>query len=107
MGWLHRKDQVITADRDVRVSRLVLRKLRAAGYTAQLWDKRDAGGARLVPATLKCGQLWIAVRRVSDVLSPPELEWIAQHGAYVQLGSDDISGLLARLQLINRPHWNA
>lgn len=105
MSWLHRKDQLITADRDIRVSRLVLRKLRAAGYAAQLWDKRDIHGARLVPATIKCGQLWVIVRRLSDVLSPLELSWAADHGAHVQMGSDDISALLARLQLINKPHW--
>lgn len=92
MAWIHNELARNGAQRDVRLARLVLKRLRALGYAAKLFDVRDIHGARLHPASLQCGLRFVLVRSVAYQLVPGSLDaqFIASSAAFVQRGSIDI-----------------
>lgn len=97
MAWTHKPKLTAAAKRDLRIARLVCRVLRAAGWAdVALHDIRDAAGARLHPANLRCGQCFIACRSLSAPLGA-DLQALEAAGGYVQLGSRDLDGLLSYL----------
>ena len=107
MSWRHIEKRVISDDMDARIARIVMRKLRAENVAVTWFDRRDVHGARLHPANLLCGHAWVICRAVSSKLSPTEYRWAREHAAFIQLGSSDISELLAHVARVNKTHWNA
>lgn len=91
---------------DVNVSRSIAALLRQRGFVVALHDIRDAAGARLHPATLKCGHCWILARRVSAVQMPEDRTFLGSHVSYWQAGTD-LGDLVQWLTMQHMQHWNS
>jgi hypothetical protein len=105
--WLTTPKQRLSADRHIRLARLVLWKLRNSGFDgAKLFDIRDKTGTRLNPVNLVCGDKAVLCRPIGWKASRPSQDADAiDAGAYVQLGALDVTGLLQWLDMpvIHRP----
>ncbi len=108
MAYIHKPKLIEGYERDTRVARVVMKRLRNAGFTVRWLDKRDVYGARVHPVNLECNGVSVLVRRLGALDVGSDLAYVASHpNAYIQRGSSDVSELIAKVQAMSMPHWNA